>query len=620
MSADQPLAPRLRSLRAWAPLWIALAVTLPVHAALITDDFRLSLFEPDGPCQYYDAYADGLLAGRADIDPFHVGNEAFLIGTRTYGYHGLTTAVLRMPLHLLFPSLWGHWERSMLLAAIVLTLLGAHLLAAAAFRTRKAESSLTDSVLHTVYLLLIGLGSTTLFLSSRPNVYQEAIAWAGALALLSFGLLARWLQKPSILVATSVAFLCIATLHARFVVGLGVVAAIMLTVALSVLRARVRAPEGFVRVLERSAVRAPAPQLALLVAGVVIGCGSYSALNFAKFGSLFTLPMRAHVQISPQRYARAGERVMSPINVPANAYNYLAPWNVRFSAEGALIGPVPTAELLTTKGMDYDWREPVIAVTFASPALMLLVLLSAVSSRKRPADEPSRWPLAPVVAGSAVTAMMPLLYHSVTQRYAHDMLALLAVCGALAISAFARLGLARQKAWASALVLSSIWSVFVWWNISTSYREYGHPIRIQPVRADFILPLYARELRRNPNHALILTEIAHILMKYGRPEQARPYMERALAIDPTNPDAVLISATLQLKTDKAGAIVNLQRAVSATPKVAELRGVLGVLLFSEGRDRQAVEQLRRAAELDPYDPRPRLMLSQALARLEHSTP
>jgi hypothetical protein len=405
-----------------ACLLLAWLLTVPVHWAVVTDGFRQSLLEPDGPSQYFDAYADSLRSGRLNVDPYHIGNEAFLVKDRAYGYFGLTPALLRMPLNAAFPSLWGHWARIMMLLGAALSVLGAHWLAICAYGPEPALLSFERRAAHVVYLLIVGLGSTALFLPSRPNVFHEASALGVGLTLAGLGALATWQRRPTLSRALFAALLAVLALHARIVCGAAVVMAAGIVVVLASWRICVRK--------QRSE---PVAQVVVLAVGGLMAAGSYAALNWMKFGTLLSIPIELNLQSSPARLARTGGHMMRLNNVAANAYNYLAPWNVKLGGEGALVQPIAPENLLITPGMDYDWREPVISLWAASPALLTVSLLGlcvlfVAARRKQPASL-----LVPALIGGAASVTSPLLYFAITQRYSHDMLPFLVVSAALAM-------------------------------------------------------------------------------------------------------------------------------------------------------------------------------------------
>jgi hypothetical protein len=613
---------RLRTARVPSDFWLlvpVLVLVLTVHAAVVTDGFRLSVFVPDGPSHYFDAYADSLRAGRLDVDPYHIGNEAFLLDDRTYGYWGVTPALLRIPLHVVFPQSWGHWSRVFMLLSAALTLLGAHALAstARALDLTPAPRAATGELrfAHVTFLLAVGLGSSALFLPSRPNVYHEATAMGAALAVCGYAAIAAYLRRPSLRRAGLACGLGLLALHARVVAGAGVVVSLVLVVALIVWRARVAAPAGQDPNSSTNAGEpraSPAHALALIV-GLLVTVTSYVTINALKFGTVLSIPIERNLQSDPTRLARTGGAMMSPAHILANVYNHLMPWNVRLGSGERLIEPVPPQALLVLSGTDYDWREPIVSLTAASPALVMLAVLGtyALFRALRRREPAARW--FPLLIGSAAQASVPLVYFAITQRYIHDMLPLLVVAGALALGHAQRVGASGRRPLLLGLGLLTCCSVLVWWQVGENYRRWAEDTRISPVRADIIVPAYERELRLQPDNATLHAELGLIHQQAGRLAQARPHLERAISLDPDDVQSLVLLAAQRRATDPNAASRLLQQAVQIEAKSAQLRVMLGESLLATGRAQEALEQLRTAVGLDPDDPRARSLLARALA-------
>lgn len=606
--AADPGPPRLRGGK---PLALVTLLTLLVHAAVITDGFRLSPLEPDGPSQYFDAYASSLIEGRLDVDPYHIGNEAFVIDDHTYGYWGLTPALPRILLNALFPTLWGHWTRLAMLLSVVIALAATHALVRG-LCTRHGRASKAVDGLHVLLLLSVGLGSSALFLPSRANVYHEATALAAALALASYASLASYTRMPSRSGLVWVGVLCALALHARVVAGLGVLLAMGVS-AVWLLRARLTRDEGSLsaqRATTDAGPRASGVGLALAAALVFF---SYLLINWLKFGTLLSLPIDKNLQSSPERLARTGGRMLGLDNFAANAFNHLAPWNVRIGPGPRPIGPVAPDALWTTSGMDYDWREPIVSVVAASPALVVLAgsgIVVLVLAWRR---EPMIRQLFPLILGAGASALVPLLYFAITQRYAHDMLPLLVVLSSVAVAHAQRLPRLQTRRSLAGLSVLLAWSSLCWWQVGEGYRVWADDTRISPVRADVVIPAYERELRLHPENLTALSELAGIHLALGRTRQAREYARKALTARADHLPSLLLLATLDARESPAKALRLLRRAAEKAPEEPIVHAMLGQALLRSGHTADAIEHLQQAARLSPEDPMPRALLEQALA-------
>src|SRR5205823_4265976 len=196
----------------------AFIVTLLACAWFCTwGDWRF--FEPEEFCRFYDAQAIALLDGRLDVPPTAIGTEAFIVGAKTYGYFGIAPALLRLPLVIAFDGMDGLWSRLMMMAAAAINLICAYQI----LRTVRGQQRVTarTKLLHSVFIICAGIGSTNVFLVARSFTYHEAIMWGATFALLFTCTILRYFARPSkILLATAGVF-AFMSLHSRASVGVG---------------------------------------------------------------------------------------------------------------------------------------------------------------------------------------------------------------------------------------------------------------------------------------------------------------------------------------------------------------------------------------------------------------
>lgn len=102
----------------------------------------------------------------------------------------------------------------------------------------------------------------------------------------------------------------------------------------------------------------------------------------------------------------------------------------------------------------------------------------------------------------------------------------------------------------------------------------------------------------------------------GRAEEARGAFERALALFPGDPTALVrLGQTLgDLGRNEEAAAV-LERAVAADPSVAQAQLALALVAARQGRHEEAARSAAEAAKLTPDDPRAHLALGVALYHL-----
>src|SRR5688500_10582025 len=98
------------ALRRHAYLLPALLPALGVFVWMVTCGTG-NLFDREPFAQCYDGQAKSLLAGRWDVEPHYIGQEAFVRDGRSYGYFGFVPALFRIPAALLLPGAEGRWSR-----------------------------------------------------------------------------------------------------------------------------------------------------------------------------------------------------------------------------------------------------------------------------------------------------------------------------------------------------------------------------------------------------------------------------------------------------------------------------------------------------------------------------
>src|SRR5438309_1739798 len=159
----------------------SLLISLVVCAWFVTwGDWKL--FEPEQFCGFYDAQTLSMIDGRLDVPPAAIGCEAFVFQGKTYGYFGIAPALLRLPLVIASDGMDGLWSRLMMMAAATINLICAYQI----LRTVRGQQRVTarTKLLHSLFIICAGIGSTNVFLVARSFTYHEAIMWAGTFALL----------------------------------------------------------------------------------------------------------------------------------------------------------------------------------------------------------------------------------------------------------------------------------------------------------------------------------------------------------------------------------------------------------------------------------------------------
>jgi hypothetical protein len=429
----------------WArrlPVALAFVVVLAVSTWLVTQGtWRVWDEEPYGA--YADALARSLLEGRLDVPLLAVGGESFTYRGKYYCYWGVTPALLRLPAVRWWPAMAGRWSRTSYLLACLLTLLASCGVLRTLRRLAGAAAPAPSRAADSLFVLLVGLGSTLTFLAGRAFNYHEAPVWAGALALAYYWAVLSYLLRPRLLPLLAALVCSVLCVQARATVGLGpVLTSTLLGGVLLLLAWRGRhgaeAAAGAWGLARRwlgvAAVRRPFAHALVLAAGAALSVGSYMLGNYLKFGTVLDgVPLRyAGAYIArPDILARFGGRLLQLGNFRINAAAYLGrcalaghptfPW-LKFTAPTILSG-----------GEKHLGAEPFTGLPSCMPAFCVLALLGvAALVRGRPAGARS----AVLPAAGALVGGLPVFFmYYVTHRYLHDLFPFLVLAAALGLNA-----------------------------------------------------------------------------------------------------------------------------------------------------------------------------------------
>lgn len=124
-----------------------------------------------------------------------------------------------------------------------------------------------------------------------------------------------------------------------------------------------------------------------------------------------------------------------------------------------------------------------------------------------------------------------------------------------------------------------------------------------PVSRGGSIALAQAGVERNPDSAVSHTALARALLRRGRGDRAKTALARALALDPTLPDARFLDASLSAHEEPARAISTLQKLI-ADGKDGYAVEMLLAQTFSSSDQAQAKRALEAAARLDPSQASP----------------
>lgn len=146
------------------------------------------------PGRYFTAQADALLHGRLWVQPSDNPWECFFRSGHCYGYYGVVPSIFRLPLVVIFGSSVSNFSTLFISVASGCCTWAALDLCRRVLWTRFPEHDRSASVYMVVASVTLGPGSTLILLTD-PYVYQEAIIWSAAGAILGCNLLWRWTRE-----------------------------------------------------------------------------------------------------------------------------------------------------------------------------------------------------------------------------------------------------------------------------------------------------------------------------------------------------------------------------------------------------------------------------------------
>jgi hypothetical protein len=393
---------------------------------------------------------------------------------KAYGYFGPTPALMRLPLELLLPGMYGRWGRVSMLLASALTL-GMLLLLMPRLESRfpPAGGPRLRNLLRAVLILGAAIGSTNFFVSAERKVYQESIIWGSAWAFAAAVLLACYLMRPK---ARWLALGCAAAVLAflaRVSSGVGPLFSLfLLEAAWLVPAARFRA----------FFTGSDLPRRAAVAVGVtlVASAALWAGLNYWKFGMVFTSqPIGLNLQFDQPRLERVKGNIVSAYNLPITLWAYLAPANIRFAGafpwvfltvgDPALASRFPKAH--------FDTTEPFASLPAAMPELFLGAIagLALCLSRRRKELREFRAPMCGALAGCGLIFM----FGYISYRYLHDMFPWLLLGSAVAVAYLPTIpGTRLRYGLAGMVVAATLYAMCANFAMAVRWQRYAsYPVR-----------------------------------------------------------------------------------------------------------------------------------------------
>jgi len=458
----------------------------------------------------FDLQARSILHGNLSVPDGSLAFEGFVIDGQTYAYFGIFPSLLRIPVFLLTDRFDGELTQVSMLAAYAVALWSVARVIERIHRLMRPDEAWTRTGLGVAGLLLVvmGIGSNLLFLSSSAWVYHEASLWGVAGVLASFAASLRFLERERLRTIVAAGLWAAVAWTSRGSVGLApsVVLGLLGLARLTGHRwLSVLAPpptptldrQGMPLSTTGTWTRDRRTAAALLVAAVG-GAIVFGAVNTAKFGSPTALPIDKQVGSETPWPGRAAAMeaydgsLFSARLIPSVLAQTLRPDLVGPQRAWPFVGfrdaPPPT-----WGGVVFDTVDPSAGLTVTSPMLLVLTGVGSVAvfRRRRTGDgtehpdgrRSSAATLRPFLLGGVAACYPPLTIAFIAQRYITDALPLLLVASAVGVAVIdgwdpphrARGVVGRRRMLTAGLGVLAVVGVLMTAAVTWSYQRFLYP-------------------------------------------------------------------------------------------------------------------------------------------------
>ena len=430
-----------------------------------------------------DAQARALFHGHWNMPLKSLAIEAFDIHGRYYTYFGLWPSIVRMPVLLVTHHFDGRLTAPSMLLALAVTLVATARLhwALRTIIRRDAPLGRAETASVGAIQFLVGAGSVVIFLGSRPLVYHEMEIWGVATGLLVADCLCRYAMQPSIRRAIAVGLAATIAAMSRPSVGFGAIAAVGLLALVELIELT-----GSLRRRNDDSEHSPASRgswsrvAALAGTGVVLPGAVYAAINEARFGTLFSLPLNRQVFtfIDHQRQitlAANGGSLFGVKFAPTTLFQYARPDAIRLTSHYPFVDfPLHRAHVFGH--VIFDTLDRSSSVTASMPGLLLLAIVGTVFLVRRRGLLARA--VAPAAIGLAAGTVFVTTIAFVTNRYLADFvppLVLLALVGVQGVATMQPLRTRAGRAGVAAIVVLCAFGVWVSFGLAVVYQRDLQP-------------------------------------------------------------------------------------------------------------------------------------------------
>jgi hypothetical protein len=435
--------------------------------ALLVTRGRPDLLEWQRSGDFYDAQAHAWLAGRWSIPDGVLTIEKFLHDGHAYMYQGPFPALLRVPFAAVTTRFDGRLTQLSMLLAATVAMVGVTRLHWRVRRLVRPDAALrrADLVVAALATFAIGGGSALLYQASRSWVYHEAVMWGVAWTIVGIDAAVGCLQRPS---RGRFVWAGLATTFAmcsRTSVALGAVAALAIIAAGNVVVRAVRRTDG-IPVLGRLQWAASAPRsdgtfpVAAPTLAAFVPVAVYSAVNYIKFATLFSIPFYSQgftlEDAQRRHFLDVNDGTLFGLKwVPTTVVQYARPDALRFTATFPFVDFPPPARPFS--GVQFDLVDYTSSLPSSMPLLAILGIVGLWALLRARGGDPGTGVAAlrgPTLGGLAGgLTILPFAY--ISNRYLADLVPALVIAGLIGVhtllAATSRADAARPR-----------WAVPVW--------------------------------------------------------------------------------------------------------------------------------------------------------------
>ncbi|TML63754.1 MAG: hypothetical protein E6G14_17890, partial [Actinobacteria bacterium] len=331
----------------------------------------------------YDAQARSLLHGHWDVPAFFLSFERFNIGGKFYAYFGPWPAILRMPVVAFTDAFDGRLTHVSMLLAFVVFLAFTGRIAWQAYTVVRGRGPVGWRTLVAAggFVFVAGCGSAALFVGARGWVYHEAMLWGVAWSVAAFSFIVAYLLEGRWALLGWAAVTSTLAMMSRASVGLGPVIALGLLVAVRVIQ---RGADWWTAHRGQTSRRTTLARWCGLdadtahgsiwqvVLATAIPLASYMYVNYAKFGTLVSVPIEKQdvLLARPERravLAATGNSLFGLRYVATSLVQYLRPDGIGFRRTFPWVTFAHFPHVFG--GVQFDNIEPTASMTVTSVLL-----------------------------------------------------------------------------------------------------------------------------------------------------------------------------------------------------------------------------------------------------------